>query len=193
MNNFSQVVVLVLAAGRGERFRASGGSSHKLDAPLGGRSVLDHTRAAVAQAGLTEHVVHAFENGRTMGDSIAAGVAATPKACAWMVLPADMPRVQPGTLRAVADALMVTGSRGKQAAGVNAVRPAWCGQLGHPVGFLDVHRRALLALRGQSGASSVWLSSKACVIDVDDEGCVRDIDTLADLQAMQAQMLDHPH
>ena len=39
-------VVLVLASGRGERFRASGGTTHKLQALLGARTVLDHTLAA---------------------------------------------------------------------------------------------------------------------------------------------------
>ena len=40
-------VVLVLASGRGERFRASGGTVHKLQALLGERPVLAHTLAAV--------------------------------------------------------------------------------------------------------------------------------------------------
>ena len=38
--------VLVLASGRGERFKASGGSTHKLQALLGGQTVL----ARLAQA-----------------------------------------------------------------------------------------------------------------------------------------------
>ena len=44
--------VLVLAAGRGERFRASGGRVHKLDAPLDGQPVLWHAMRAVQAAGL---------------------------------------------------------------------------------------------------------------------------------------------
>ncbi len=44
--------VLVLASGRGERFAASGGGTHKLQALLAGKPVLQHTLAAVAASGL---------------------------------------------------------------------------------------------------------------------------------------------
>jgi molybdenum cofactor cytidylyltransferase len=40
-----------------------------------------------------------------MGDSIAAGVRATADAAGWLVLPGDLPLIQPATLRAVAQAL----------------------------------------------------------------------------------------
>ena len=49
-------VVLVLASGRGERFLASGGSTHKLQADLGGRTVLQRTLDAVATPDPTDGV-----------------------------------------------------------------------------------------------------------------------------------------
>ena len=56
--NISAVpVVIVLAAGRGERFAESGGTTHKLQALLAGKPVMQHTLAAVKASGLAFHVV----------------------------------------------------------------------------------------------------------------------------------------
>ena len=71
-------VVIVLAAGRGERFAASGGATHKLQALLAGKRVIDHVLDAVKASGLPYHVVTADPARPGMGDSIAAGVRATP-------------------------------------------------------------------------------------------------------------------
>lgn len=170
--------VLVLASGRGERFRASGGVSHKLAAPLGGRPVLEHTLDAVRASGLPWHLEDAGHPG--MGDSIAAAVRATADAAGWLVLPADLPLVRPETLRRVAQAL---------AAGAAAVQPQHQGQRGHPVAFAADARDALLALSGERGAAPVLqaLRARGEVRDlaVDDIGIVTDIDTLADLAAAE--------
>ncbi|MGH8803408.1 MAG: NTP transferase domain-containing protein, partial [Polaromonas sp.] len=56
MSLSSLPVVIVLAAGRGERFAASGGQVHKLDALLAGKRVLDHVLDAVRASGLPCHV-----------------------------------------------------------------------------------------------------------------------------------------
>ena len=100
-------VVLVLASGRGERFRASGGIGHKLQALLRGKTVLQHTLAAVRASGLPWHLEDAGHPG--MGDSIAAAVRATADAPGWLVLPGDLPLVQGATLRAVLDELLRGG------------------------------------------------------------------------------------
>ena len=50
-------IVIVLAAGRGERFRASGGHTDKLNSLLAGRRVRDHVLEAVRASGLPWHVV----------------------------------------------------------------------------------------------------------------------------------------
>ena len=73
--------VLVLASGRGERFIASGGSTHKLQALLAGKPVLQHTLEAVAASGLPWHLENAGHPG--MGDSIAAAVRATSGVRPW--------------------------------------------------------------------------------------------------------------
>jgi len=53
----SSPVVIILAAGRGERFLASGGKTHKLEAVLAGQSVLTHVIQAVEAANLPWHLV----------------------------------------------------------------------------------------------------------------------------------------
>jgi len=166
-------VVLVLASGRGERFRASGGAGSKLQALLAGRPVLEHTLAAVRASGLPFHLEDAGHPG--MGDSIAAGVRATADAPGWLVLPGDLPLVAPDSLRAVAAAL-------QQA---SVVLPVHEGVRGHPVGFAREHGLALQALSGAEGAASLVRAAMAagCALQLplDDPGIVTDIDTVADL------------
>ena len=167
--------IIVLAAGRGERFIASGGSTHKLAALLAGKPVLQHVLDAVRASGLPHHVVQADASRPGMGDSIADGVRATPDATGWLVLPGDLPLVRSGTLRAVADAL------GQHA----VVMPAYQGVRGHPVGFSAACRDQLLALKGNQGAAPVVIAQAAmnsvAVLELNDVGVVTDIDTLDDL------------
>ena len=85
--------VVVLASGRGARFIASGGTVHKLQADLGGKPVLARTLEAVRASGLPWHLEDAGHPG--MGDAIAAAVRATAGAAGWMILPGDLPLVQP--------------------------------------------------------------------------------------------------
>jgi molybdenum cofactor cytidylyltransferase len=175
-------VILVLASGKGERFRASGGQVHKLQALLGGQPVLQRTLAAVRASGLAWHLEDAGHPG--MGDSIAAAVAATRDAGGWLVLPGDLPLVQPETLRSVAAAL----------ADHDLVVPMHQGARGHPVGFAASQREALLALSGAQGAAAIV---KACEqqgrvgrLVVADRGAVTDIDTVADLAAAERLLLE---
>jgi molybdenum cofactor cytidylyltransferase len=48
--------VIILASGRGERFKASGGTTHKLQAQLCGKPILQHTLDAVALSGFPWHL-----------------------------------------------------------------------------------------------------------------------------------------
>jgi molybdenum cofactor cytidylyltransferase len=166
--------VLVLASGRGARFLASGGSTHKLKALLAGKPVLQHTLAAVQSSGLPWHLEDAGHPG--MGDSIAAAVRATPEAQGWLVLPGDLPLVQSRTLLQIAGAL----------AQHTVVCPRFAGQRGHPVGFGRACREALLALHGEQGAAAIVRAHNAFDITVDDPGVITDIDTLADLARAEA-------
>jgi molybdenum cofactor cytidylyltransferase len=181
--------VIVLASGRGERFLASGGTAHKLSALLGGRPVLEHTLAAVRDSGLPWHLEDAGHPG--MGDSIAAAVRATADAAGWLILPADLPLVQPATLRRIAEAL--SPSSPQTSLQWQAVQPVHAGARGHPVGFAASNGAALMALAGPLGAASVLRGLRAAnavgEVEVDDPGVVTDIDTLADLARAEALLL----
>ncbi|WP_296697437.1 NTP transferase domain-containing protein [Rhodoferax sp.] len=162
--------VIVLASGRGERFIASGGTTHKLQALLAGKTVLQHTLDAVQASGLPWHLEDAGHPG--MGDSIAAAVRATSGATGWLILPADLPLIQSETLLAIAAALTLH----------EVVVPVCGGHRGHPVGFQACCAVELMHLQGSSGAASVVKAHGATEWPVDDIGCITDIDTVDDLQ-----------
>jgi molybdenum cofactor cytidylyltransferase len=171
--------VIVLASGRGERFRAAGGAGHKLQAPLAGSTVLAQTLAAVRASGLPWHLEDIGHPG--MGDSIAAAVRATSGAAGWLILPGDLPLVQPATLHAVARAL---------GAAVQAAQPSYRGQRGHPVGFAAGCGDRLAALAGNQGAAPVLRAlrdaGQLADIELDDIGNGTDIDTPEELARAEA-------
>ena len=172
-------VVIVLAAGRGERFAASGGTTHKLQALLAVKRVIDHVLDAVKASGLPYHLVEADPARPGMGDSIAAGVRATPSANSWLILPADLPLIASTTLRAIAFAPPCA-----------ITVPVVNGQRGHPVRFGAECAQELLILEGNQGAAQFIRAQAAtnlvAFIELDDIGCITDIDTLADLQRAEA-------
>jgi molybdenum cofactor cytidylyltransferase len=176
-----QPTVLVLASGRGTRFTASGGQGSKLRAPLAGKTVLAWTLDAVRASGLPWHLEAAGHAG--MGDSIAAAVRATQDAAGWLVLPGDLPLVQPASIRQVAQALVEH----------EVVLPTHQGQRGHPVGFARACLAEMLALGGEQGAAPVLRARQArgavAMIELDDAGIVTDVDTVEDLAAAERRLL----
>ena len=169
--------VIILAAGRSTRFRAASGGLDKLQAHLGTLSVREHTIAAVQASGLPFHVVEAAHTAHIalpgMGDSIATGVRVCAQAAGWLILPADLPLVQPATLRAVAQALTHH----------TVVQAIYQGQRGHPVGFAATCGPALMALTGDQGARAVLQAHAPYALVVDDAGCIHDVDTPEALEA----------
>lgn len=169
-------MVLVLASGRGERFLASGGTTHKLQADLCGKTVLERTLDAVRASGLNWHLEDAGHPG--MGDTIAAAVRRTSDAFGWLVLPADLPLIAPQTLLFLAQSDVAA----------DVLVPDYQGKRGHPVRFAARCGAALCGLHGEQGAASVVAAFSSARIEVDDPGCVADIDTLADLERARAQL-----
>ena len=190
-------VIVVLAAGRGRRFL---GDQHKLVQPLHGASVMGLTIRHAIETRLPVVVVTtpglAPEASRWvawrdlvllpevgsgtkeplgMGYSIAAGVASRPHAPGWLLLPADMPLVQPASLHAVASAL------GAQP----VVYAQHRGRRGHPVGFAAELFSELTQLSGDEGARRVMSRFPSFGVELDDPGVLQDIDTLADLKALR--------
>ena len=170
-----QPAVIVLAAGSGSRFRAAGGRSDKLDAAFtrGGttQTVRQHVLDAVRASGLRWHVVerhhtlHLEQPG--MGCSIALGVAATADADGWLILPADLPLIRPQSLLAVAQQLHRSP----------VVAPLFQGRRGHPVGFQSGCGPALRALSGDQGARALLQQLAVTELELDDPGCIADVDT----------------
>lgn len=194
-------VVVVLAAGRGSRFA---GRARKLEQPLGTSSVLGTTLSHVLASHLPMVVVTTAALAETarrsvaardivvlpevgspgtlplgMGYSIASGVSARPDASGWLVLPGDMPMVQPATLLAVAHGLRHHTIAYAQ----------YKGQRGHPVGFAAELYSELIALEGDAGARRLIARYPAQGVEVADPGVLVDIDTVDDLNGVRSGAL----
>jgi len=107
-----------------------------------------------------------------MGYSIAQGVLARPQASGWLILPGDMPMVQPHTLQAVAAQLEHHA----------VVYAQHLGRRGHPVGFSAELYSELVNLQGDEGARRLVARYPAHAVDVQDEGVLMDVDTPVDLE-----------
>lgn len=185
--------VIIVAAGKGSRFSGAG---HKLAQGFGAGTVLGSTVSncvasqlpvlmvttaeleplAAAQLARRDILVLSEEQAaRGMGHSIACGVNERSGAPGWLVMPADMPLVRPGSLLAVAQAL-------EQHAVVYAQHR---GRRGHPVGFSAELYSELTSLRGDDGARRVTMRYPAHGQEVDDPGVLLDIDTETDLRDMR--------
>ena len=198
-----QPVIVVLAAGRGSRFA---GKNHKLVQSLGNVSVLGQTIGHAIESRLPVVVVTtqplAAEATRWvarrdvvvlpevgspgsgplgMGFSIAAGVAARSDGGGWLVLPGDMPLVQPASLVRVAQGLA-------QQAVVFAQHR---GRRGHPVGFGAELFSELVQLTGDEGARRLMARYPSQGIELDDPGVLVDVDTLDDLSVVRAGAVGH--
>jgi len=181
---------ILLAAGASRRF-----GSDKLMHPLAGhtpvavtalanlRAAIPHVIAVVrpgvpllenrlSEAGATVLLCLNAEDG--MGASLATAVAASGDVAGWIIALADMPYIRPETIGRIAAAV---------AAGAAIVAPAYRGERGHPVGVSARFRAQLEALRGDEGARSVLKENAGLIrlIEVDDPGVCRDIDTPDDL------------
>ncbi|GLR10816.1 molybdopterin-guanine dinucleotide biosynthesis protein MobA [Mixta theicola] len=181
--------ILIAAAGCGKRFIQAGSLGNKLnaefvDAAGQRRSVFAHTLHQALASGLPIRVVTRPDNlpvwqlctayrvpvtlldSNGLGDSIAAGVAATPQWQGWLIHLADMPFVTPDIFLQVAAAL-------KDHA---IVRPCFGQQPGHPVGFSALLRKKLCGLRGDNGARVLLRDEEVHLLPFDQLSVVQDID-----------------
>ena len=116
-----------------------------------------------------------------MGYSIASGVAASADAGGWLVLPGDMPAVQPSSLLAVAAKLphhVVVYAQHR-------------GRRGHPVGFSAELYSELVQLSGDEGARRLVARYPSHGLELDDPGVLADVDTNDDLAALHARTQSH--
>lgn len=191
------IVGILLAAGRGRRFDPSGTRNKLLQQLPNGEAVaaasagnlLAALPAVVAVVGPEGEGVarelRALGCSVTVCPSADAGMAASlvhaighsdAHADGWLIALADMPRVLPSTIAALARAIE-TGSA--------IAVPVMAGRRGNPVAFGRQHRAALLALEGDQGARQIVRSNPVTEIEVDDPGIFEDIDTAADLKAQR--------
>ncbi|MBV8502871.1 MAG: nucleotidyltransferase family protein [Paucibacter sp.] len=189
--------VVVLSAGEGARFTGSG---HKLEQKLGpdGETLLARTLRHAIETGMRvvvvcsealaplalnqvaarDCVVLPKELPRSgMGYSIAAGVGAAGDANGWLIVPGDMPLMQPSSILAVAEAIKTYPVAYAQHRG----------RRGHPVGFSAELYSELLGLHGDEGARRIVARYPAQGVDVDDIGVLLDVDTREDLQQLASK------
>ncbi len=188
-----KVSAVILAAGAGTRL---GGVAKALLVGSDGRTFLARILDTARVVGLDRAVVvvgppFAAEVGseadrlgavvtvnpapeRGMASSVACGFGALDDADAAWLWPVDHPGVQAATLRALVAAR----------ASHDAARPMYEGRGGHP----PLIGRSLFARLAScadtlGGARSVLAGADTIDVVVDDPGCVRDVDTLRDLEA----------
>jgi molybdenum cofactor cytidylyltransferase len=191
-NKQREIVGILLAAGAGARF---GGD--KLLHPLSdGVAIGSHAARNLIAAGLTVVAVvkpgdfplyDLFEQegcrvtfcphaARGMGTSLAHGVESARNAGGWVIALGDMPRIRPGTIRRVVQALQE---------GAAIAAPAYRGERGHPVGFSAQFLDDLTKLSADSGARAILERHRQDIrlVDCDDPGVLYDVDRRGDLTA----------
>ncbi len=196
------IVGILLAAGVGQRFDATGKRLKLLEpAPVGrhrgvpialasARNLLEALRtvyavvrpahddpsqqrlhALLADAGC--HIVVCEQAEEGMGSSLACGVRAAADADGWIIALADMPGIEPGSIRAVSFAL-----RG----GYDTAAAFFGERRGHPVGFARSLYDDLVALNGDDGARKVLSHQPPHRVAVADRGVLFDLDTPDDMK-----------
>jgi len=190
------MIGILLAAGFSRRF----GASNKLLQPMAdGRPIAlaaaqnliqaiptciavvrpeNTTLAALLQhAGLT--VFSCKESEQEMADSLSAAIRFSDNFEAashgFVIALADMPYIQPATIRTIANRLNSSES---------IIIPTYHGQRGHPVGFSAKYRSELENLQGDEGARSIVkrYADAVCLLACEDAGILADIDTPQDLE-----------
>jgi len=183
---------ILLAAGRGKRFDPAGRHNKLLQTLGNGEPVVaasarhllavlpqvlavvrpgDEQVAAVLRSlGCTVHVCPDADSG--MAASLRYAIGLAQNASGWLIALGDMPYVQPGTMRALVQAI-------GQGAGIAA--PVFQGRRGNPVAFSARHLQGLLALEGDQGARTILKNHAVNEVILSDHGILRDIDTPADL------------
>ncbi|HSI25524.1 MAG TPA: nucleotidyltransferase family protein [Methylotenera sp.] len=124
-------------------------------------------------------VIFCDDNAQEMADSLVSAIRYSTNVEAanngFVIALADMPYIQPDTIREVAC---------KLSNGASIVIPTYQNQRGHPVGFSAKFRTELENLQGDEGARSIikHYPNEIYLLPSDDAGILADIDTPADLK-----------
>lgn len=182
--------VIILAAGSGSRFRRiAGPDKDKLLADCTGRdgavrSVIEQVLVNLPAALEKRLLVTSKDRPQAirmaqaygcdfveldspgLGDSIAAGVQASPDLDGWLIVLGDMPFILPSSIEQVA--------AGIRADGISV--PVLAAEYGHPVGFGRGFGPKLMALTGDRGAKVLFAGAQVVEVPVDDPGVTWDVD-----------------
>lgn len=183
---------LLLAAGRGSRFDPTGARSKLLQPLHSGESVVATSgknllaalptvlavvrpdSSAISQQlralGCEVTVSETADEG--MAASLVHALSLARDARGWIIALADMPYVQPKTIRALVEAIEH---------GAHIAVPTHQGRRGNPVAFDRTHLDHLLTLRGDAGARRLLQTFPVTEVATDDPGIAQDIDTPDDL------------
>lgn len=125
--------------------------------------------------GAGARTVENVEASQGMSRSLVTGIRAAPRSNGWLIALADMPFIEPDTIRLVARSID---------AGALIAMPLVRGRRGHPVAFASSLGPELLQLTGDEGARAVVQrhASEIQFVHCEDEGILRDIDTQEDLK-----------
>jgi molybdenum cofactor cytidylyltransferase len=195
------IVGILLAAGIGQRFDPSGRRLKLLEPAPAGRHAgvplaLASARNLLQAVGAVYAVVRRAEDASQqrlhallsdagcrlviceraaegMGSSLACGVQASADAAGWVIALADMPAVEPGSIRAVVQALRD---------GYDTAAAFFGERRGHPVGFANSLYAELAALSGDDGARALLAAQTPHRVSVADRGVLLDLDTPAGLK-----------
>lgn len=189
------IVGIVPAAGRGSRFAKSGpGTPPKLLTLIDGLPMVRRTVASLLDGGASrcvvvvsaqlEVAVHSAlaglpvtlavnpEPDQGMFSSIQCGVAHTAEGDVCLLLPGDMPYVQPATVAAVLASAARTGL---------TVSAAHAGRNGHPIVLSAALRSRILQAPPNAILSEERSREQFLSIDVPDAGVHRDVDRPSDV------------
>lgn len=184
--------LLLMAAGRSQRFKATHNGMHKLLYPMNDsfESMLETTYKTASQVFSPENIciivnqeeqevqkaaqklasptLSIQSNG--IGESLAQAIHAHQHYDGLLILHADLPFIQAATIQSVHDALQSH----------DIVRPVYKEKCGHPVGFQKQRFAELIQLKGDEGANKILRNFTVHSLSVEDPGIIYDIDTLHD-------------
>lgn len=189
--------IVITAAGRGERFIQAGGRGNKLNAGFADaagerRSLFEHTLRQALASGLPVQVVTRPDNlpvlaacaanqvpvtllaSAGLGDSIAAGVAATPHWQGWLIHGRYAVRRRRGF---PAGGERLTAARDRA--------PQLCATARSPGRLFRPIAQPLCQLRGDNGARELLQGAAVHLLPLEHPGVVQDIDLPSQLPASE--------